>query len=68
MGHRPKAMRQQAMARRQSHKRRRIILSMAVAGLLVAIGALVVLTRPPGYSGFDMIGQQPAIVQVFLPG
>jgi hypothetical protein len=41
---------------------------MAVAGLLVAIGALVVLTRPPGYSGFDTIGQQPAIVQVFLPG
>ncbi|HEX9870168.1 MAG TPA: hypothetical protein VGC99_16560 [Candidatus Tectomicrobia bacterium] len=68
MGHSRKAVRQQAMARRQRHKRRRMILFMAVPVVIMAIVALVVLTKPPGYSGFDVVGKQPAIVQVFLPG
>jgi hypothetical protein len=36
--------------------------------LIAAIVAAVVLTRQPGYSGLDVLGKQPAIVQVFLPG
>jgi flagellar biosynthesis/type III secretory pathway M-ring protein FliF/YscJ len=68
MGHSRKAVRQQAMARRQSHKRRRMILFVAVPVVIVVIVALVVLTKSPGYSGFDVIGKQPALVQVFLPG
>jgi hypothetical protein len=28
----------------------------------------VALTRQPEYSGLDVLGKQPAIVQVFLPG
>jgi len=68
MGASRKAVRQQAMARRQSHKRWRMIVFMAVPVVTAAIVALVVLTKSPGYSSFDVIGQQPAIVQVFLPG
>jgi hypothetical protein len=36
-------------------------------GIAVLV-AVVALTSQPGYSGFDVIGKQPAIVQVFLPG
>jgi hypothetical protein len=36
--------------------------------VIAAIVAVVVLTSQPGYSGFDAIGKQPAVVQVFLPG
>jgi hypothetical protein len=36
--------------------------------VIAAIVAVVVLTSQPGYSGLDVIGKQPAIVQVFLPG
>ena len=69
MGQGRKAPRQQAMAQRQSRNggvERRFLI--AAPGVLVAIVAVVALTREPGYSGFESIGMQPAIVQVFLPG
>jgi hypothetical protein len=68
MGYSRNAVRQQTMARRQSHKRWRMILCIAGPVVIAAIGALVVLTKPPGYSSFEVIGKHPAIVQVFLPG
>jgi hypothetical protein len=68
MGHSRKAVRQQAMTRRHSHKRWRMMLCVAGPVVIAAIVALVVLTNPPGYSGFDVIGKRAAIVQVFLPG
>ena len=68
MGQSRGTARQQAMARRQSRKRRRMTLFIAAPVAIAAIVAVVVLTRQPGYSGFDVIGKQPAIVQVFLPG
>jgi hypothetical protein len=43
-------------------------LFIAVPVVIAAIVAVVVLTSQPGYSGLDVIGKQPAIVQVFLPG
>ena len=63
-----KAARQQVRARRQSHKRRRTMVFIAAPVLIAAIAAVVVWISPPAYSGFDVIGKQPAIVQVFLPG
>jgi hypothetical protein len=41
---------------------------IAAPVLMAAIVAAVALTSRPGYSGFDVLGKQPAIVQVFLPG
>jgi hypothetical protein len=41
---------------------------LAALGLIAAIVAVVVLTRQPGYSDLSVLGKQPAIVQVFLPG
>jgi hypothetical protein len=35
---------------------------------IAAIVAVVALTSQPGYSGLDVIGKRPAIVQVLLPG
>jgi hypothetical protein len=35
---------------------------------IALLGAVIVLTTQPGYSGFEVIGKEPAIVQVFLPG
>ena len=63
-----KAVRQQVRARRHSRKRRRIVLLIAAPVVVAAIVAVVALTRQPGYSGLDVLGKQPAIVQVFLPG
>ena len=63
-----KTVRQQAMARRQSRKRRRLMLFIALPVGIAAIVAVVALTSQPGYSGLDVIGKQPAIVQVLLPG
>jgi hypothetical protein len=63
-----KVARQQAIAQRQSRKRRRVVLLIGAALILAIIGAVVVMTSQSGYSGFDVIGKQPAIVQVFLPG
>jgi hypothetical protein len=68
LGDSRKAVRQQATARRQSRKRRCLIVYLGVPAVIAAIIALVVLTKPPGYRGFEVIGQQPAIIQVFLPG
>jgi hypothetical protein len=68
MGQSHKAFRQQAMARRQSRQRRRLALFIAIPVVLATIAAVVVLTRQPGYSGFEVIGTQPAVVQVLLPG
>ena len=63
-----KAVRQQATARRHHRKRRRIMVLIAAPLVIAAIVAVVALTSPPGYSGLDVLGKQPAIVQVFLPG
>jgi hypothetical protein len=41
---------------------------LAAPVLIAAIVSVVALTRQPGYSGLDVIGKQPAIIQVFLPG
>jgi ABC-type Fe3+ transport system permease subunit len=68
MGQSRRASRQQAMARRQSRKRRRVAFLIAAPVVIAAIVSVVALTRQPGYSGLDVIGKQPAIIQVFLPG
>jgi hypothetical protein len=68
MGQGQKAARQQAMARRHSRKRRRIMWLIAAPAVMAAMAAVVARIIPPGYSGFEVIGKQPAIVQVFLPG
>jgi flagellar biosynthesis/type III secretory pathway M-ring protein FliF/YscJ len=68
MGQSQKAARQGAMARRRSRKRRRIMVLIAAPVVVAAIVAVVALTGQPGYSGLDVLGKQPAIVQVFLPG
>ena len=68
MGQSRKTARQQAMVQRQSRRRRRIGLLIGAPLGIAGIVAVVALTRQPGYSGFDVIGKQPAIVQVFLPG
>jgi hypothetical protein len=68
MGQSQKAARQQVRARRHSRKRRRIMLLIAAPVVIAAIVAVVALTSQPGYSGFDVLGKRPAIVQVFLPG
>jgi F0F1-type ATP synthase assembly protein I len=68
MGQSQKAVRHQAAARRHSRMRRRIILLIAAPVVIAAIVAVVALTSQPGYSGLDVLGKQPAIVQVFLPG
>jgi hypothetical protein len=44
------------------------MLFIAVPVGIAALMAVVALTSQPGYSGFDVIGKQPAVVQVFLPG
>ena len=68
MGQSQKAVRQQARARRNSRQRRRIVLLTAALLVVAAIVAVVTLTSQPGYSGLDVLGKQPAIVQVVLPG
>jgi flagellar biosynthesis/type III secretory pathway M-ring protein FliF/YscJ len=68
MGQSQKGARQQARDRRHSRKRRRVMLLIAAPAVIAAIIAVVVLTSRPGYSGFDVLGKQPAIVEVFLPG
>jgi hypothetical protein len=68
MGQSRKAARQRVMAQRQSRKRRRRAFFIVAPVVVAAIVAVVVLTSQPGYSGFDVIGKQPAVVQVFLPG
>jgi flagellar biosynthesis/type III secretory pathway M-ring protein FliF/YscJ len=68
MGQSRKAAWQQARARRQSRKRRRLILLAAAPVVIAAIAAVIVLTSQPGYSGLDVLGKRPAVVQVFLPG
>ena len=68
MGQRQKAVRQQARTQWQRRKRRRLTMLIAVPLVIAAIVAVVALTRPPGYSGLDVLGKQPAVVQVFLPG
>jgi hypothetical protein len=68
MGRGRRATRQQAMAQRRRWKQRRLALLVAAPVVIAASVAVIVLTRQPAYSGFDVIGKQPAIVQVFLPG
>jgi flagellar biosynthesis/type III secretory pathway M-ring protein FliF/YscJ len=68
MGQSQKAGRRQARARRLSRKRQRLIMFLAALGLIAAIVVVVVLTRQPGYRDLSVLGKQPAIVQVFLPG
>lgn len=68
MGRGKRMMRQQAMTQRQQRKYRRLGLLIAAPVVVVGLVAVIVLTRQPGYSGFDVIGKRPAVVQVFLPG
>jgi hypothetical protein len=68
MGHNRKAVRQQARARRQTQKRRRMLVFIGAPVIIAITVAIVVLSSQPGYSSFEVIGKQPAIVQVFLPG
>jgi hypothetical protein len=63
-----KATRQQARTQRQARRRRRMAMFIGGPVGILAIVAIVVLTSKPGYSGLDVIGKQPAIIQVFLPG
>jgi hypothetical protein len=44
------------------------MLLIAAPVAVAAIVAVVALSGQPGYSGLDVLGKQPAIVQVFLPG
>jgi thioredoxin-like negative regulator of GroEL len=44
------------------------MLLIAAPVVIAAIVAVIALTGQPGYSGFDVLGKRPAIVQVFLPG
>ena len=62
------ATRYQVMTQGQRRKRRRLMLWVAAPLVVVVLGAVIVLTTQPGYSGFEVIGREPAIVQVFLPG
>jgi F0F1-type ATP synthase assembly protein I len=68
MGQSRKTARQRVMVQRQSRKRRRMAFFIGAPVVIAAIAAVVVLTSQAGYSGFDVIGKQPAVVQVFLPG
>jgi flagellar biosynthesis/type III secretory pathway M-ring protein FliF/YscJ len=68
MGQSRRVSRQQAMLRRQTRKRRRVALVIVAPVVIAALVSVVALTRQPGYSGLDVIGKQPAIIQVFLPG
>ena len=68
MGESQRVTRQQARARRQSRKRRRIMVLIVVPVVIAVIVTVVALTSQPGYSGLDVLGKQPAVVQVFLPG
>jgi hypothetical protein len=68
MGQGRKASRQQAVAQHQRHKRRRMTWFIVAPVVLAALVAVLALTSQPGYSGFDVIGTRPALVQVFLPG
>jgi sugar phosphate permease len=63
-----KATRQQAVTQRQARRRRRMAMLIGGPLVILAIVAIVLLTSKPGYSGLDVIGKQPAIIQVFLPG
>lgn len=63
-----KAARQQAVVQRQRRRRRRLALGIAAPPIIAAIIAVVTLSSQPGYSGFEVIGKQAAVVQVFLPG
>jgi hypothetical protein len=53
---------------RQRRGRRRTPLFTAVLVVIAAMVAALALTSQPGYSGFEVIGKQPAVVEVFLPG
>jgi hypothetical protein len=68
MGQARRASKQQAAAQRQSRQHRRLAWFVAVPGVLAMIVAAVVLTSQPGYSSFEVIGTQPTVVFVFLPG
>jgi hypothetical protein len=52
--------------RRRTRQRTVALIGGAVAAAAAAVA--IAVTRPPAYSGFEAIGKQPAIVQVFLPG
>jgi flagellar biosynthesis/type III secretory pathway M-ring protein FliF/YscJ len=63
-----KARQLQALTQRRARRRRRMAIFIAGPLVISAIVALVVLTSKPGYHRLDVIGRQPAIIQVFLPG
>jgi hypothetical protein len=68
MGQGRKASRRQATGQRQSRQWRRLAWVLVLPGAIVALLTVVLLTGQPGYSGFEVIGTQPTVVFVFLPG
>ncbi len=48
-------------------KRRRLMVWVSALLMVAAIAATVTLSGPPAYSELDVIGKQPAMVQVYLP-
>jgi hypothetical protein len=67
MGQRKTPGGQQALGRRQARNRRRFVWVSAPLAIAAVI-LVIALTSQEGYSGFDVIGDRPAIVQVYLPG
>jgi hypothetical protein len=65
-GHRP--TRRGATTQRRRRRPRRLLLVISAPLVVAALVAVMVLTGRSTYSGFEVIGKQPAIVQVFLPG
>ena len=61
------AMRHRVMTQRQRRTRRRLMLWIAAPLAVAVLGAVIILTSQPGYSGFEVIGREPAIVQIFPP-
>jgi len=46
----------------------RTVLLVGAPLALVAIAVVIALTRMPTYRDLEVVGRQPAIVQVYLPG
>lgn len=63
-----KLHRQQRREQYKAKKRGPIAIFVVASLAVAAIIAAVVLYSPPGYSSIDVIGKEPTIVQVFLPG
>ena len=68
MGQGRQTRREESMARRREKRRRRLALMIGGPLALGVLVAVIALWSRTGYSDFDVIGQRPTVVQVFLPG